>query len=61
KTSIFLGDNELDYPVIRRIVYSNLSTIDDYFPAIMKVIYGGMSAEEAVNQIEGEEEDQEAA
>jgi len=27
----------------------------------MKVIYGGMSAEEAVNQIEEEDEDEEAA
>jgi hypothetical protein len=65
KTSIVAGDNELDFPVIKRMVYSNLSTIDDYFPAIMKVIYGGISAKEAIREIkeEGEEgeEGEEAA
>ena len=55
KTSIYAGENELDYPIIKRMVYSNLSTIDDYFPTIMKVIYGGMSAEEAINEIEEDE------
>jgi GTP-binding protein EngB required for normal cell division len=59
KTSILVGDNELDYPVIKTIVYSSLSTMDNYFPAIMKVIYGGVSAEEAVNQIEEEQENEE--
>ncbi len=58
KTSMFVGENELDYPVIKKIVYSNLSTIDEYFPGIMKVIYGGVSAEEAVKQIEEEEEEE---
>ncbi len=58
KTSIYLGETELDFPVIKKMVYLNLSTIDDYFPAIMKVIYGGMSAEQAISEIEDDEENE---
>lgn len=64
KTSIFVGDSELDYPVIKRMIYSNLVTLDDYFPSIMKIVYGNISAEEAIKEIEEKqerEEDDEAA
>jgi hypothetical protein len=36
-------------------VYDNLSTLDEYFPGFMKIIYGNISPEEAINQIENEE------
>ncbi len=55
KTSIVV-DKELHDSVIKKLVYINLSTIDDYFPGFMKIIYGEMSAEQAINQIEQEEE-----
>jgi hypothetical protein len=62
KTSILVGDRELDYPVIKGMVYLNLFTIDKYLPAIMKVIYTNISPEEAITQIEQvEEKNQEAA
>ncbi|MGB3653430.1 MAG: YbjN domain-containing protein [Rivularia sp. (in: cyanobacteria)] len=61
KTSIYVADNELDFPVIKRMVYSNLLTLDKYLPAIMKVIYSNISPEEAINEIEEEEEEEEAA
>lgn len=52
KTSIYMGESELDFPIIKRMVYLNLSTMDDYFPAIMKVIYGGISPEQAIQEVE---------
>ncbi|OKH37257.1 hypothetical protein NIES2119_13450 [[Phormidium ambiguum] IAM M-71] len=55
KTSI-IADQELSYSVIENLVYTNLSTIDNYFPGFMRIIYGGISPEEALNQIEQEEE-----
>jgi len=55
KTSI-LVDYELSAVVIKKLVYTNLSTIDDYFPGFMKIIYGNISPEEALNQVEKEEE-----
>jgi hypothetical protein len=61
KTSIYIGETELDFPVIKKMVYLNLSTIDDYFPAMMKVIYGGISAEQAINEIEEDKGDEEEA
>jgi len=55
KTSIIV-DQELSYSIISKLVYTNLSTMDDYFPGFMRIIYGGISPEEALNQIEKEEE-----
>jgi GTP-binding protein EngB required for normal cell division len=54
KTSIIV-DSELSDAVLKRIVYDNLSTLDEYFPGFMKIIYGNISPEEAINQIENEE------
>jgi hypothetical protein len=55
KTSLIV-DSELSDAVLKRIVYQNLSHIDSYFPGFMKIIYGNISPEEAINQIENEEE-----
>lgn len=52
KTSNYLADNELDFPIIKRMVYANLSTMDDYFPGMIKVIYAGASPEDAICEVE---------
>lgn len=52
KTSIYLADNELDFPIIKRMVYANLSTMDDYFPGMIKVIYAEASPEDAICEVE---------
>jgi hypothetical protein len=56
KTTTYVADQQLNYPVIKRLVYVNLNTMDNYFPGLMKVIYGGTSAEQALAEIEEQEE-----
>lgn len=43
----------LEDSVIEKLLYSNVLIVDRYFPAMMKVIYGGTTAEEAIREIEG--------
>lgn len=55
KTSIHVADQRLSYSLIKRLVYVNVTTMDDYFPGLMKVIYGGTSAEQALAEIENQD------
>ncbi|WP_072160724.1 YbjN domain-containing protein [Planktothricoides sp. SR001] len=52
KTSIDLENCQLNLPMIRQLVYSNLLNTDKYLPGIMAVINGKMSPEEAIAAIE---------
>ena len=46
------GEEFLGSPIIRQLVYANVTMMDRYFPAIMNVIYGGLTPEEAVARVE---------
>jgi hypothetical protein len=46
--SHLIGDRRLEDEVIRRIIGSALSTADRYFPAYMRVLFGGDTPEDAV-------------
>lgn len=46
--SHLIGDSRLDDDVIRRLIGSALSTSDRYFPAYMRVLFGGDTPEDAV-------------
>ncbi len=46
--SHIIGDGRLEDEVIRRIIGSALSTADRYFPAYMRVLFGGDTPEDAV-------------
>lgn len=46
--SHLLGEGRLEDEVIRRIIGSALSTADRYFPAYMRVLFGGDTPEDAV-------------
>ena len=46
--SHLIGDGPLEDDVIRRIIGSALSTADRYFPAYMRVLFGGDTPEDAV-------------
>ena len=46
--SHIIGDRCLEDEVIRRIIGSALSTADRYFPAYMRVLFGGDTPEDAV-------------
>ncbi|HEY9830618.1 MAG TPA: YbjN domain-containing protein [Stenomitos sp.] len=56
KTSIDVEGERLTPPFVKHLVYNNLSVMDNYLPGIMKVIYGGMSPEDAIAEIEKSEE-----
>lgn len=53
KTSVDLEGVEAVPKIIRNLVYANVLTMDKYFPGLMRVIYGGISPEEAIKEIEG--------
>jgi hypothetical protein len=53
KTSVDLEDVAESAIQIRNIIYANVLTLDKYLPGLMRVIYGGVSAVEAIRMIEG--------
>ncbi|HEX8600766.1 MAG TPA: YbjN domain-containing protein [Chloroflexia bacterium] len=53
KTSIDVENAELNSPLIKGVVYPNVSVMDKYLPGIMAVIYGGSSPTEAIALVEG--------
>ncbi len=52
KTSIDLEDNRLPPTLINRLVYTNVSMMDEYLPGIISVINGDESPSEAILLIE---------
>ncbi len=53
KTSVDLEGVEMIEKVIRNLIYANVLTMDRYFPGLMRVIYGGITPEDAIREIEG--------
>lgn len=52
KTSIDVEGDRLSFALIQRVVYANVTMMDEYLPGMMSVIYGNVSPEEAIAQIE---------
>lgn len=52
KTSIDVEGGELTETMFRNLLTSNVLMIDRYTPGLMRVLYSGISAEEAVQEIE---------
>ncbi|MEH2163453.1 MAG: YbjN domain-containing protein [Nostoc sp.] len=52
KTSIDVEGDRLSFVLIQRVVYANVTMMDEYLPGILSVIYGNLSAEEAIAKIE---------
>jgi hypothetical protein len=52
KTSFDVEGMDLPAKLVRNLVYANVLTMDRYFPGLMRVLYAGASAEEAVHEIE---------
>ena len=40
--------------IVRRLVHTSFLTADKYYPAFMKVMFGVLTPEDAVNEVEGE-------
>ncbi|WRH65506.1 MAG: YbjN domain-containing protein [Planktothrix sp. GU0601_MAG3] len=47
KTSLDAEDAALNPALIKHLIYTSVSTMDDYLPGILSVIYGNISPEEA--------------
>ncbi|XGW00707.1 MAG: YbjN domain-containing protein (plasmid) [Leptolyngbya sp. BL-A-14] len=54
KTSIDVTESELDTPLIRNLVYSNVSTFDRYLPGLLAVTAGTASPAAIINELESE-------
>ncbi len=52
KTSIDVEGDRLSFALIKRLVYANVTMMDEYFPGIMSVVYGEVEVQEAIAQIE---------
>lgn len=54
KTSIDVEGATLAPPLIRQLVYANVIITDRYLPGIMRVIYGNMTATDALESVEND-------
>ena len=52
KTSIDVEGDRLSFALIQRVVYANVTMMDEYLPGMMCVFYGTVSPEEAIAPIE---------
>jgi hypothetical protein len=52
KTSIDVEGAELTHPLMHRLVGANLMTFDRYLPAIMSALYGDVTPQAAVEEVE---------
>jgi hypothetical protein len=53
KTCIDVEDIEINLTFVKNFILPNIITADRYFPGMMKLLYGGVTAEQAINEIEG--------
>ena len=52
KTSIDVNGDRITFALLRQLIYTNVLTMDQYLPAIMSVIYGNATPEQAIAKIE---------
>ncbi len=57
KTSMDVEDAELSDPLVRHMIYANVLTMDKYFPGLMRVLYAGIAPLDAVEEVEGAEDE----
>ena len=52
KTRIDVEEAELTAPLIKPVVYANVLTMDQYWPGLLAVLFGGASPDEALARVE---------
>jgi hypothetical protein len=52
RSGIYTGDDPLSVAVVRHLFYITNTTMDDYFPAILAVLYGNTQPQLAVSRAE---------
>jgi hypothetical protein len=55
KTSVDVEGSELTLPLVRQLVYANVSTVDHYLPGLMSMLYTDITPAEAIAKIEGDD------
>ena len=55
KTSIDVEGSNLTFPLIKQLVYANVTMMDEYLPGIVSVIEGDVEPKEAIRAIEQRE------
>lgn len=55
KTSIRLDGAPFDERIVRHIIYANVSTADKYFPGVMRILYGDIAPQQAVEEVESKD------
>ena len=53
RTSCAIVDSNLSFEMIGTLVYTNVQTMDHYFPGIVSVVHGGLSPQAALDRIDG--------
>lgn len=53
KSSLDFKGTLLNSPLIENTIYAAVQTMDRYLPGIMRVVYGGLDPEAAIEEIEG--------
>ncbi|HEY9850963.1 MAG TPA: hypothetical protein V6D28_15955 [Leptolyngbyaceae cyanobacterium] len=52
KTSIDVEGSNLTFPLIKQLVYTNVTMMDEYLPGIVSVIEGNVEPKDAIAKIE---------
>ncbi len=52
KTSVEVPESELTVAMVRVLAYTNVRTMDHYFPGVLAVVHGGLSPEAALARVE---------
>ncbi|MBL8165573.1 MAG: YbjN domain-containing protein [Anaerolineae bacterium] len=55
KTSVDVEGSDLTLPLVRQLVYANVSTVDHYLPGLMSVLYTDIPPADAIAKIEGDD------
>jgi len=59
KTYLLLPENEtIPDEMIKRCFYGNLHTMDHFFPGVMQIVYGNLSAQRAIELIQNKTDPQ---
>ncbi|MEN9935191.1 MAG: hypothetical protein RLZZ387_1770 [Chloroflexota bacterium] len=53
KSSIDFEDETLTNSLIRNVIYPAVRIMDEYLPGLLRVAFGGLSADDAISEIEG--------
>ncbi|MGE5455384.1 MAG: YbjN domain-containing protein [Methylocystaceae bacterium] len=54
KTSLYSNGQEFTSDLLEPLVWNNIVIMDKYFPGLMALLYGNLSAEAAVSMVEAE-------